>query len=539
MIIPENLLEYIHYLIPTITLYAELHYKFRLTGSRYYINEPEILTDTPIRIEAEKSIPIFLVIKDSDKYPIILYNIIISIYKSEKLITSKKINYQKKIDLPWWESVNYIEDSSITGNIKIDIKINYNINNSDKNCYIHNYPHSNHECLNTYVSKYNYPKDKNTVYGDLHYHTNLTEDMVEFGASLKSTLIASEMSGLDFYCNTDHSYDLDDMEGSWTERDPELKKWNKSRKDIKTLNQDINYTSYIVPSEELSLHNIKGRNIHALVLNNSKFIPGSGDSAEKPFNFHSDYNTKTIDSVLEKNSLCIAAHPFVPVPFLQWLFVKRGSWNIEDIKNNAISGLQILNGSRDKGFLDGYKIWINLLLKGYKKYIYAGNDAHGNFNIYRQIKIPMINLHEKKEQVFGHFRTGVLINDDKNKNVTNTINSLKKGNCFLTNGPFLNIEIIDKKKVFNMGSTLKANNCSMKISVISNPEFGKIQIIKVIRGAINSNSEENYCVIENLSKYKFSKKIDIENHSDCYYRCEVVLVDENIFAMTNPIWINS
>ena len=56
---------------------------------------------------------------------------------------------------------------------------------------------------------------------------------------------------LDFFCNTDHSYDLDDLPGSWTEPDPHLKKWNKSRKEIQKLNQESS-SSFIILSVGLS-----------------------------------------------------------------------------------------------------------------------------------------------------------------------------------------------------------------------------------------------------------------------------------------------
>ena len=61
-----------------------------------------------------------------------------------------------------------------------------------------------------------------------------------------------------------------------------------------------------------------------------------------------------------------------------------------------------MNGDTGRGYQDGIKIWVKLLLNGHRKYIYAGNDAHGNFNIYRQIKIPMINLLEEETQRFGY-----------------------------------------------------------------------------------------------------------------------------------------
>ena len=88
-----------------------------------------------------------------------------------------------------------------------------------KSCITHNFPGSSNHILTSYLSPYKYPKGKHIQYGDLHYHTNLTEDMVEYGAPLKETLLISEAMGLDFFCNTDHSYDLDDKIGSWIETD--------------------------------------------------------------------------------------------------------------------------------------------------------------------------------------------------------------------------------------------------------------------------------------------------------------------------------
>ena len=68
------------------------------------------------------------------------------------------------------------------------------------------------------------------------------------------------------------------------------------------------------------------------------------------------------------------------------------------IQNN-MSGLQILNGDLDESFYIGIKQWINYLLNGYKKFIFAGNDAHGNFNKYRQINIPMFSIKESNKQM--------------------------------------------------------------------------------------------------------------------------------------------
>ena len=92
------------------------------------------------------------------------------------------------------------------------------------------------------------------------------------------------------------------------------------RRDIDNLNLDKSYSSFIIPSEELSLHNLYGKNIHALILNNKSFLPGAGDGAEKPFHFDCNYDTLNLYDDLEEHALCIAAHPFSPVPILQKLF---------------------------------------------------------------------------------------------------------------------------------------------------------------------------------------------------------------------------
>ena len=220
-------------IIFNIVLYAELHYKFKWFGSRYFQNEPEILADLPYRVEPEKKIPILLLIKDSNHFPIILNMVSIHIFQSNNKLHSESHTFNESINNRWWSKTIFIDTKSIKGDVNIKVEFYYIINGEEKRCITHNYPQSKINYLNTFISNYKYPKKKHTYYGDLHYHTNLTEDMVEFGAPLEATVITAEALGIDFFCNTDHSYDLDDKEGSWTETDPKLIKWNESREDIK------------------------------------------------------------------------------------------------------------------------------------------------------------------------------------------------------------------------------------------------------------------------------------------------------------------
>ena len=525
-------------LFPAIFLYAELHFRFKWIGSRYYQKEPEILADIPIRIEPNQDIPILLIIKDAHMFPVILHEVNIKIYQLSQLIQSHNFSIQTSIDSNWWDSTKFIKTTNLSGNIEIDVQFKYEINGNNKTCNMHNYPISSCEKLTTYISEHPLPNDGKTLYGDLHYHTNLTDDMVEFGAPLHYTKIAAQSLGLDFFCNTDHSYDLDDLPGSWTETDPTLEKWNKSRDEIRKLNIEKPGSTFIIPSEELTLHNLDGRNIHALILNNQTYLPGSGDGAEKSFDCRSEYNTQNVHDELDNESICIAAHPLNPVPILQWLFLKRGKWRKKDVLHKNLAGLQILNGSIDKAYYRGLSFWIKLLLGGYHKFIYAGNDAHGNFNIYRQINIPMLSLYEKKEQLFGEFRTGVFCDDNK-RDIHSTISSMKRGKCFVTNGPFLRMTCHANNSIFDMGSTILTNNGTLNIYILSTPEFGQIKKMVVKKGIIGSKKEEDCFTIINTNKYKLENKLNIKSDVNCYYRCEVELESSSCikrFALTNPIW---
>ena len=339
-----------------------MHYKFKWLPSRYFKREPEIISDVPIRIEPKEKLPILILIKDSDKYPILLSKIKIQIYKNSNLDDTIIKEYKLLINSHWWSEILLIDVNKYDGYIEIDINFYYSINGVKKNCKIHNYLRSTNSNHKTYISKYQLPRKHNVLYGDLHYHTNLTEDMVEFGAPIDKTLAIAQCMGIDFFCTTDHSYDLDDKYNSWTETDPELLKWNDSRNYIKKLNNNKNYSSFIIPAEELSMHNTKSQNIHALILNNDKFLPGAGDGAEKPFNFSADYNTFNLYDYLEDKSICIAAHPYTKVPFLQKIFFRRGSWHLDDIKPCKLAGLQILNGAIDNEFYDSLFAITNFII---------------------------------------------------------------------------------------------------------------------------------------------------------------------------------
>lgn len=519
---------------PFFLLYAELHFRFKYFGSRYFQKVPEINADTPFRIEPGESLPIYLLIKDAHIFPIRLDSVHIVISQNKEKVKSLNHKVGIHIEKPWWEELIEIPTEGLIGEHTIEVHFTYSCNGEMKSCITHNYPQSKIHFLSTNISKHTYPRKNKVQYGDLHYHTNLTDDMVEFGASIPASARASTAMGLDFFCTTDHSYDLDDKEGSWTETDPDLHKWNDSRRQIKQENK-INKNVLIIPSEELSLHNTKGQNVHALILNNPTFLPGAGDGGEKLFDFSAEFTTSTVHEQLEDTALCIAAHPYNHIPLIQRKLFKRGIWGEKDVIQDNLAGLQILNGMDDKDFRRGMSKWRKLLLNGFKKYIYAGNDAHGNFNIFRQIKTPFFSLREARQQIFGVCRTGVI--DSKKNNIHSVIQSMKKGNCFITNGAYLNMTILNSGKSFAMGSSIPHRKGEIYLDILSSEEFGNIRNVKLIRGIIGEKKEKVIFQYDKLHSCQMQEIISVTAESESYFRCEVML-ENGGYAFSNPIWLH-
>jgi len=524
-------------ILPFIIIYTEIHHRFKFLGSKYFKREPEIIADIPHRIEPGQQLPLLILIKDSHDFPIHLSKVEIVISKG-KQVYKQSLNIGININKRWWYKTFLLDKPIFSALTEINIIIHYKINSILKKCINHNLPIKDSLPMHSYFSHYPYPRKDNIIYGDLHYHTDVTEDMVEFGAPLESTYHAAKALSLDFVCNTDHSYDIDDKIDSWTQVDPKLEKWNNSHKLIHKMNAEHEFNNFIIPSEELSLHNLEGYNIHALILNNKTFLPGQGDGAEKPFDFSCKYNTETLGNALEENSLCIAAHPCAQVPFAQKLFFKRGKWHFDDLTMDHVAGMQILNGEIDDSYYNGLKMWVKLLLSGYKKFIYAGNDAHGNFNKYRQIKIPMISIHEKDTQILGECRTGVVGVSSSKFKISDTVDLLKKGQCFITNGPLFYIQAISQT-TYPMGALVKGNLIELKIIFSSTEEFGNSGIIKIFKGS-SGDAEEKLITEIIINQNLMTQCMDIVAKKSMYIRAEYEgdSYRGKRIALTNPIWID-
>jgi hypothetical protein len=530
MIINENI-QYLWLIFPLIG-YLEIHYRLKyFPFSRYFKREPEIYADAPHRIEPVQDLPISLIIKDANKYPITLKNVHIKIVNENNNTLEFDYKYNKILNELWFEEIYFIDHTVLSGSLKIWCEILFERKGKKQSVINHNVKTSEVLPLITKVDEDSLPGSEVFMWGDLHYHSNYTADFIEFGAPLKSTKSAATALGLDYLAITDHSYDLDDKFGSWKEPDPELKKWNDSRSEIITLNEASG--TLLIPGEEISAQNKYGKIVHTLMLNNPQYIPGSGDSGEKPLKRYSEYTVQEVINMQPDNSLVLAAHPFYAFPKPHQILLNRGSWSEDDCNNPKLTGLQILNG-KIQHILNKYLfLWIKLLLSGKKIYIYAGNDAHGNFNRFHQSNFPMLFTKQYDSSILGKCRTGLINNCDLT--VKDIITNLRAGKCIITDGPAVKTIINDK---YSYGDTIRSSSLNIMFEFISSKYYGYLHEAIIYKGLFGAFSEEKIDTIQwNKNSYNELVNKDIKwSDEPGYIRIELK-TEKGKYCLTNPIWI--
>ncbi|MFC1726337.1 hypothetical protein ACFL4T_11980 [candidate division KSB1 bacterium] len=513
------------------TLYAEIHSKLPPIPNILNNNIPEIISDTPVRINPGEKIPVLVIVKDSHLYPIELSGIDVEIFKEEEKLQSLKLIDEKiKINQKFWYKVFYITPE-LKGLIELDVI--FSIKSRDKAYRYRNnsYKFIKKHRLKVCLSDEELPDSGRIIYGDLHYHSDYTDDVVEFGAPVDAAVAMAKASGLSFFAVTDHSYDLDDSRDDSHKNDSSLPKWENLQDEIKSGTFE-NVT--VIPGIEVSAGNQKGRNVHLLVLNPGKFYSGSGDSADvwlknKPDNFIVNILKETGDS-----ELTIAAHPFEKRPFLERLFLRRGTWEYNDIKLEKISGLQILNGKEGKIVKESIRKWTDFLLKGEKKYIYAGNDAHGNFNNLIKLKLPYVLLGQKSEHIFGKMKTGIYADVLPDKN--GIIEKLKQGKCFVTTGPSIYTCLYNRDEKYLPGDKTDNNNLKLYFDIKSIKDFGELKSVSIIIGDLMQQKEIKHDIGIIGFNYLYDEKLPFSSLPDKFY-LRISCKTESAFALSNPIWV--
>lgn len=523
-------------------LYAEMHYRFRYFVSFLRKKEPELIADAPHRLEPGQPLPLLILAKDGHIYPSRLQQIQIVIRQEHRELARKDLLTEPiSINTEFWWRTFTLDVSGWYGWLTIEVSLKLQRAGKTKTYQTDNYRTSSHKPLRVFVADQSLPRYEGLHFGETHTHSTYTSDQVEFGAPLESSAELAKAMGLSFFCVTDHSYDLDDSLNSYLVNDPAIPKWGLLRSEVDTINGSAS-DFVILRGEEISCRNGAGQNVHLLLIGNERFFAGSGDGAERWLKTHSEHSIREILNAKENSSVAFAAHPLEHVPFLQKLLLGRGSWQDADMQEKSLSGLQIINGSTDEGFRSGYRLWRENLLRGMRQFIIAGNDAHGNFNRFRQVGIPFLKIKEMDRQIFGEMRTGVILNEPLTPE--SVLNALRKGRCIVTDGPVLQLRATpDNGEEIGTGEEAHERSVSVRVMALTTPEFGMINDVKIIRGMIGGRVEEILEEHRGINKERFESRVRVEASAQCYIRAEATteasssMDGESHFCLTNPIWI--
>jgi predicted metal-dependent phosphoesterase TrpH len=474
-----------------IALYAETHFRFfRWMPSLLYKRFPEIVFDCPRRINPHSDLPVTLIINDTFSQPISLCDISIAINQigdKPVLFTFSDISLcEVSHDFSDNQKVYTIllkRDKLPAGTIFLNCKATFLYRGKTFDVLNDNLQTSSKFPLHCYISDTYPPGDQDCMYGDMHFHTQYSQSHVEFGPPLDAVDITAKVSGLDFVAITDHSYDLCCSMKNYLTEETSLPRWNSLQRQYEKKHDVL-----FLRGEEISCLNSNGNVIHLCGIGIKEYINGSSDGARRKKVTGADLSIdKAISRIHSQGGVAYAAHPGSKKTLMQFLFLNRGTWTQKDIDTNAITGVQAFNGSYKGAWERGKKLWLTALQKGKKLALVAGNDAHGDFNRYRAIKIPFISILDNNERFMGFGKTGVYSRCQSEQAI---LDCIKKGKTFITTGPYVNIcDASDSSVSLVSFEKSSASQTNLLLIVKSSGEFGSIRQLSLFAYYENADVE--------------------------------------------------
>ena len=515
-----------------IALYAETHFRFwGRSPSLLFRREPEVIFDLPRRVIPQTdNLPLALLVNDIDKYPIQIETVQITLSQNGE--KPKILNYDRDIiqksllnhplekfmsafalSIPRTEfdsgelfvnaCLKYRKIKNGRAQKRLFTVLNDNLVTSTKLPF---------RCL---IATEQYPGYEQCSFGDVHSHSQFSRSHVEFGPPIEMIGKMCGACGLNFAAVTDHSYDLACLPENYLHQDKDLQLWNMLQSEVTNFKGE----TIIIPGEEVSVLNNKGNVVHLCGIGISEYIPGTLDGARKNVHFKKQLTIKeAVDEINRQGGVSFAAHPGSRAGVLQRIFLKRGTWDKSDLRE-GLGGVQALNSGFFESWKRGKNLWISMLQKGYKLPILAGSDAHGDFNRYRAIGKPFLQIYEGAERYMGFVRTGVY---GKQKNSLDVIDGIKNGATFLTNGPFVSIRDSRFPHVSLIGSKPISDINNLSVHAKSTKEFGPINTVRVLMGSPGVNGEK--IILKQILErdtYDISLPIPQEALAEkCYIRVE-------------------
>lgn len=517
-------------LVPLL-LYAEIHSKLPPFPNVLNNRLPEIIADAPLCVRRNSAIPLLILAKDAHLFPVELISVKVRLFqggviKWEREILAKSLPLSRR----FWSRLYEIEPEA-EGPVEVEVVFSVLRQNKLFTFRNHSYPSGRKTRLRVSLSSDDLPDSRRVAYGDVHYHSQYTDDAVEFGAPIEATAKMAKAMGLSFFAVTDHSYDLDDDPKDPAQSDPRLRKWNRFLAECASLDGG---EVAVLPGIELSAGNGKGQNVHLLILNPDRFHSGRGDSGKMGLKNRPDESVADILKDLGPGELAIAAHPFQKLSLPERLLLRRGIWGVGDIREKNLAGLQIFNGRENRNLKRSLEIWADILSRGEKKFIFAGNDAHGNFNRQIRMGIPFVRLKIEDTQRFGYMKTGVLAEDRRDKK--GVLSGLSGGRCFVTTGPSIVHHLYAKGERYGPGDEAPGRDFRLSLEIMSIKEFGKITSVSIILGDPAAGTETRRISRMSVPEFTFDGPLPFgELPGRCYVR--IACESERGMAVSNPVWI--
>ncbi len=524
--------------LPLIGLYAETHFRFWIPFSRYFRREPELIFDVPWRLQPGQDLTIFLVIKDAHIYPVHLHSVEITLIQKGVNVGTQTWKLDQQVSESQTQLEFVLDMQLPSGEIAIRPTLRYSLNGKSCQMEVDNYPQTAKNPLRVTLAHEVLPHMAGWLAGDTHLHTSLTNDQIEFGASLEQTRRSAQLFGLDFITATDHSYDLDNLPDNYLQNDPDLQKWTESRKAIEAMNAQHDLT--IIPGEEISVSNARDATVHFLHFNDPVYFPGSGDSGDDWPKVRSQLSIDDVLAQRSENTVSVGAHTAYKFPWLPRLLLNRGSWEAADHENPRLDGVQILCGTpASSAFQNSRELWIEALLKGHRLAAYGGSDGHGNFNRNWHVKLTLWSIGTNEDHIFGQSRT--LLRSDSG-HLADLIHAMQAGKTALTTGPVADLIIEHEAHSFGIGENLKTKidqELMIRMKGLSTAEFGSEMDVTLYWGNLKEREESILYHAVDL-QYKFELSMAFSPSSSGYIRLEVTSDGSRWpgLYLSSPIWLD-
>jgi len=482
-----------------LALYAETHFRFfGWAPSALFRKEPEIVFDLPRRLVRGCGLPVTLLINDIHHYPICIESVRITVSRAgakpvliefdRQRVAESEVGHPLKSQMGAYVlTVPRSELGTADGEVFVNACLRYRRVNKKgvpgKSVYTvlnDNLVTSTKYSYRCIIADDGYPGADLCTFGDLHCHSQFSRSHVEFGPPLEMIGRVAAASGLGFVAVTDHSYDLACEPDNFLRQDRSLRLWDMYKSAVDSHEGPV----IMIPSEEVSVLNSKGDVVHLCGVGISEYIPGTLDGARKSVYVNRQLTIReAVDEIARQGGVSFAAHPGAGVGMMQRIFLNRGTWSDEDLYAE-LGGIQAANSDFFESWTRGKSLWVNMLQRGLKVPLLAGSDAHGDFNRYRAIGVPFLQIHEGAERYMSFVRTGVY---GRQVDINGIIEGIRGAATFITNGPFVSIcdarnpevSLIGKNPV---GADTAKNLC---VRILSTREFGAAGVVRVMMGRPN------------------------------------------------------